>query len=224
MTSITDRCLGFQRHLRHDNFDLGQLSQPSPNSRDRLLNVTNILREISFFDMTTAIATIFQSSDLNQRGRSILDAAREGFARIRDKDGASLVMTREERFGELERRGNTGERLADLTANFMLVENAVEHRSGIEPGLADLGDWVWLRYLPMEDLSEFVAEIREVLYTACREHSVEQIEESLDAWRETALALRDPLSRETLLSKNKASDYVEAKRPDESGPQTPAQA
>jgi hypothetical protein len=165
--------------------------------------------------MNSIAANIFQSSDLNQRGRSILDAARKGLVRIRDKDGASLIMTREEQLTELERRSQIGERIADLTANFMLIENAVEHEEGAKPTLAELGDWVWLRYLPTQDLQEFVAEIRELLYAACREHTLDPLDESLDAWRETALMLRDPLSRETLTAKNKPKDYVDVNRPED---------
>jgi hypothetical protein len=167
--------------------------------------------------MSTATLTIFQSSDLNQRGRAVLDAAREGFVRVRDKDGASLVMTREERFDELERRNAVGDGIAHAAASFMLLEQAVEHRSDAHtaPGLAEFGDWVWVRHLPASDLHEFVVEMRDALYQACREFSLEPIQESLDAWRETAMALRDPLSRETLLGEQGDDDYVEAQRPED---------
>ncbi len=163
--------------------------------------------------MGTATPTIYQSSDLNQRGRAVLDAARESLVRVRDKDGASLVMTREERFDELERAQAVGSAIAAATASFMLLEQAVEHRSDAKPTLAELGDWVWVRYLPAEDLHEFIAEIRDSLYQACREFSPGPLQESLDAWRETALTLRDPLSRETLLGSND-DGYVDAARPE----------
>lgn len=162
--------------------------------------------------MGTATPTIYQSSDLNQRGRAVLDAAREGFVRVRDKDGASLVMTREERFEELERSQAVGNMIATATASFMLLEQAVEHRPETKPSLAELGDWVWVRYLPVEDLHEFVSEMRDSLYQACREFSLTPLQDSLDAWRETALMLRDPLSRETLLGDD--DDYVDAARPE----------
>lgn len=163
--------------------------------------------------MSDATPTIFQSSDLNQRGRAVLDAAREGFVRVRDKDGVSLVMTREERFEEMERSHGVGSAIASATATFMLIEQAVEHRPEVKPALAELGDWAWARYLPAGDLHEFVAEMRDSLYQACREFSVEPLQESLRAWRETAVMLRDPLSRETLLGDDD-DDYVDATRPE----------
>jgi len=164
--------------------------------------------------MRTATPTIYQSSDLNQRGRAVLDAARKGFVRVRDKDGASLVMTREERFEELERRAAVGDGIAHAAASFMLIEQAVEHRDDTKPGLADMGDWVWMRHLPPGDLREFVAEMRDALYHACREFSLEPVQETLEAWHETAMTLRDPLARETLLGKSDDEDYVEAHRPE----------
>jgi hypothetical protein len=163
--------------------------------------------------MSIATPTIYQSSDLNQRGRAVLDAAREGFVRVRDKDGASLVMTREERFDELQRSNAVGNGLAHAMASFMLIEQAVEHRTDAKPALAEMGDWVWVRYLPVEDLHDFVTEIHDALYQSCREFSLEPLQDSLDAWRETAMALRDPLSRETLLH-DSPDDYVEVPRPE----------
>jgi hypothetical protein len=136
---------------------------------------------------------IYQSSDLNQRCRSVLDAAREGLVRVCDKDGVSLVMAREERFEELERRDAIGDGIAHATASFMLVEEAVVHRSA-KPGLAELGDWTWARYLPTGDLDEFVTEVRDALYRACREFSLEPLNQTLDAWRETANMLGESTS------------------------------
>lgn len=173
--------------------------------------------------MPTSTPTIYQASDLNQRGRAVLDAAREGLVRVRDKDGASLVMAREERFEELERRDAVGHGLAHATASFMLIERAVAHRS-VRPRLTELGDWTWARYLPAEDLEEFVTEVRDALYQACLEFSLEPLHEALDAWRETAMTLRDPLSAKTLLSDGSDEDYVEVTRPQGEPASTPVGA
>lgn len=116
---------------------------------------------------------IYQSSDLNQRCRAVLDAAREGLVRVWDKDGVSLVMAREERFEELERRDAIGDGIAHAT---------------------ELGDWTWARYLPTGDLDEFVTEVRDALYRACREFSLEPLNQTLDAWRETANMLGESTS------------------------------
>jgi hypothetical protein len=71
-----------------------------------------------------------------------------------------------------------------------------------------------VRHLPTSDLGEFIAELREALYTSCRELSIAPLRDALDAWRETALTLSDPLSRATLLSDRTADDYVDAARPE----------
>jgi hypothetical protein len=149
---------------------------------------------------------IYQPSDLNREGRALLNAARAGYARVRDKDGVSLVMLREEFYGSLEV-------VADCTAQYVLIEHAVSHSEG-EPSLAEYGDWTWLRVFDREDVEKFLADMREALVLASRERSAEPIRVALHEWRETARSLADPVRREILLGKSVDDEYVDAARPE----------
>lgn len=164
--------------------------------------------------MPLTAPTIYQSSDLNRRGRAILDSARDGLARVRDRDGVSLVMTREERLAELEDASAMMRRLAEAVASFVVLERAVAHRADPEPTLPEFGAWTWLRTLPREDLDEFLQEARDSLIASCRELSLAPLQDTLDGWRATAEALSDDISRETLLGTPDEAAFVEAERPE----------
>jgi hypothetical protein len=160
--------------------------------------------------------SVYQASDLNRRGRAILDDARKGLARVRDTDGLSLVITPESRLGELEDL----RAIADWVASYVALEAAVVHGDPDRIPLAALGSWTWLRHLPPADLSEFVNEIRDGLVASCREHSIAPADQVLDEWRETAEALSDPASRETLLAESPAAeDWVDVDRPESASAQ-----
>src|SRR5713226_3452354 len=104
---------------------------------------------------------IFQPSDLNRRGRAILDAARRSRARIRDKDGLSLLVLPEERVELLE----TFTRFAE---NLLSLEREISSAAATQKEALDLTDhdWAWLRVFDVEDLSEFLSEMRQVLLLA----------------------------------------------------------
>ncbi|HYM53747.1 MAG TPA: hypothetical protein VES97_00180 [Solirubrobacteraceae bacterium] len=157
-------------------------------------------------------STIFQSSDLNRRGRDVLDAAREGIARIRDTDGASLVLTREESLEAMRLQLDAMRQLAEAMASFITLDRALDHEHR-EPKLSELGSWMWMRRLPAEDATEFLRDIGDALYESCRTMSAAPLAVVVDAWKATAEALDDPLARETLLGASTPEDYVEAKRP-----------
>ena len=157
--------------------------------------------------------TIFQASDLNRRGRAILDTARGGLARIRDTDGASLIVTREDVYETLREQVTALRQLADAMASFITLDCVLDDEQ--TPVVAELGSWTWVRHLPPEDAVEFVHDIAEALYASCREKSSAPVAAALDDhWRATAEALSDPLSRETLLGSSSADDYVEVARPE----------
>lgn len=152
-------------------------------------------------------STIFQASDLNQRGRAIIDAAREGEARVRDKDGFSLVMLPEERVRALET-------IAASVANLASIERALAHAPDRVPDLPGFGAWTWLRAFDVEDLREFVQEVRDALLVAAREETVGILDEVLRRWRTTAQALEDPLCRQILLGQHQPGDFVDVQRPE----------
>ncbi len=154
-----------------------------------------------------ADTTIYQSSDLNQRGRAFLDTARAGLARLREKDGLSLVMLP-------ERRLNALFAVANAAANLLTVEAALEADRAEASDLSQHGEWTWLRAFDTDDLREFVGELRQAIVVAAREESPDLIEETLQRWRTTAEALADPLRRQILLGGDRPDDYVEVSRPE----------
>lgn len=152
------------------------------------------------------VDTIFQASDLNVRGRAILDAARSGEAHVRDKDGLGLVML-------LQRRWDTLRTVARSAANLASLELALATNQQRQPSVHELGEWTWLREFDLEDLHEFVVEVRNALLIAGREEILGPLEETLSRWRVTAEALEDPVRRQILMGTFNADDFVEVERP-----------
>ena len=155
---------------------------------------------------------IFQPSDLNRRGRAVLDAARQNRARIRDKDGLSLVVLPEERVDALET-------FARFAMNLLSLERALEAAQPVNEASLDLSghEWSWLRVLDLADLREFVADMRQQLVLAMREDRLDLLEELLYRWRATTRSLDDPIRRSVLLSPLRPEDFVEVKRPEAVG-------
>ncbi len=150
---------------------------------------------------------VFQASDLNQRGRAILDVARKGEARVRDKDGLSLLIVPEHRFLAIVA-------IVSAAANLMAIEQMLEMESD-RRSLRDYADWTWLRTFDDEDLHEFVHDMRAALLIAGREESDTPVQETLDRWHITARQIDDPLRRAILLGQEALTpdDFVDVMRP-----------
>ena len=95
---------------------------------------------------------IFQSSDLANKRTEVLEAARNGQARVRDKDGTSLVMLPESRLRLLET-------LTKWWQAYMKLE-ALLHRSEL-PRAGELGELAWLCVFDRADFQEFVSELHD---------------------------------------------------------------
>jgi hypothetical protein len=148
---------------------------------------------------------IFQSSDLANKRTEVLEAARNGQARVRDKDGTSLVMLPESRLRLLEA-------LTKWWQAYMKLE-ALLHRSEL-PRAGELGELAWLRTFDREDFQEFVSELHDALVAANADEDTAVLDECIKAWRVTARQLEDPLRRSVLHGNFVPEDYVEASRPD----------
>jgi len=157
------------------------------------------------------VAVIFQPSDLNQHGRAILDAARQGGARIRDKDGMGLLVLPEEHVEALEA-------VARYATEFLTIERAMaltrtEGREAIR-----VSPWPWLASLDDDDLAQFVAELRDALLVAFKTGTIKPTEQLIAEWRVTAEQLSDPTRRRVLLEPLATDDYVEVQRPESTKP------
>jgi hypothetical protein len=154
--------------------------------------------------MSTDGTDIFQVSDLANSRVEFLNAARSGEARLRDRDGTSLVMLPERRLRFLEI-------VADWSADHLRLKRLLE-RDDL-PTIADLGKLAWLRVFDRHDLGEFENDLQDALIAATADGSSEPIDETVREWRITARELKDPLRRNVLLSSHVSSDFVDADEP-----------
>lgn len=155
--------------------------------------------------MDLGSGTIYTASDLARRRRALLDAARRGVARLRDTDGTSLVMLREDHVLALTlvaRWSMARVRLADLLGT-----------PAPSRPIAAYGDAAWLRVFDDDDLRQFLRELDDALVAATADESPRPLEELLAGWRATADALADPAARAVLLGGFDPRDFEEVDRP-----------
>ena len=156
---------------------------------------------------------IFQSSDL-KKDRALLDAARDGFARLRDTDGTGLVMLTEDSLKQMAESQRREHLLAEAAAELwrvVLLRRTLGEKERLDP--VTLGRWTWLSWFDDDDLTEFVDEMANAL--ASRNEAA--VLDALTAWEETAAALADP---ERLAAHTGVFDpdgYVDVLRPEPDG-------
>jgi hypothetical protein len=150
--------------------------------------------------------TVFNPTDLRKDRRALDEARKQGASRVRDTDGESLLIIEERQVQKLARAEEVGNAVADLFSRLHLLER---HAKNGSPAKALLGDWRWLSPLDVEDWEDFLAEMWEAGDEARAEQSLEPIERSLAAWRETAIALADEERMAALSAPFDATEYVE---------------
>lgn len=150
-------------------------------------------------------AVIFQSSDLANKRVEVLDAARAGLARVRDKDGTSLVMLREAELDLLKE-------INHWSVAHLRLESILQRTS--DPGVIELGDLAWLRVFDKEELAEFLDELNSALVAADADRTIDALNECVNAWRTTARQLEDPLRRSILTGPMVKDDLIETGRPE----------
>lgn len=158
-------------------------------------------------DLQNGIAmpnNIFQASDLANQRVEVLDAARSGRARVRDKDGTGLVMLRESELEVLEGYAAWSQKLQRLT-DLLASDGELNVRS--------LGDLAWLRAFDRDDIRAFADELLQSLIAGLADGDLEPVDETVRAWRVTARQLEDPLRREVLLSHRTDADFIDASAP-----------
>jgi hypothetical protein len=147
---------------------------------------------------------IFQATDLVNRRVEFLDAARRGLARLRDKDGTSLVMLPERRLDLLQ----------DLRAWSIACLRLEQLTAARErPSVRDLGDLAWLRVFDTDAIREFTAELHDALLAANSDDDTAALFAVLDAWRARARLHDDPLRQEMLLGGATMADFIDAVPP-----------
>lgn len=151
--------------------------------------------------------TIFQLTDLaGQRRTEFVEAARRGGARLRDKDGTSLLMLRESHVRVLEG-------LSEWASAYLRLERMFKR--DVRPSITELGELAWLRVFDEEDQLTFLEELHDVLVAASADGSLRPVEDLVDDWRATAAQLDDPLRRSVLHGPDLTSDdLIDADRPE----------
>lgn len=133
---------------------------------------------------------IYQASDLASKRRELMDAARLGFAQIRDTDGTGLVMLPQGRFDFLRA-------LREHFSRFIALEGTFE-RPVKERRATDFGEFAWLTAFDEEDQLSFRRELLDALMQSLAGDSVEPAERCINEWRTTARALSNEKSRRIL--------------------------
>ncbi|MHB8875300.1 MAG: hypothetical protein ACYC8T_16565 [Myxococcaceae bacterium] len=150
---------------------------------------------------------IYQASDLAAKRRELIDAARSGFAQIRDTDGTGLVLLPQGRFDLL--RG-----LREQFTRFISLEAAFE-RPKTERRATDFGDFAWLAEFDEDDQLAFRRELMATLMQSLATDSVEPVERCIRDWRTTARALSNEKSRRVLTSPGESeASFAEVGRPE----------
>ena len=144
---------------------------------------------------------IYQASDLASKRRELMDAARAGFAQIRDTDGAGLVLIPQHRFQLLTT-------MREHLARLLTLESALE-RSASERKPADLGELAWLLVFDDDDQQEFRRELVDALVRSLANDSADHVEMCIREWKTTARALSNARSRKTLTARGDAAAFFE---------------
>jgi hypothetical protein len=145
-------------------------------------------------------------TDLQRRYRVILDEAKAGEARVRDLDGTNILLLPEADVLVLRR-------VCEAAANLATIERVVEVMASRRPELPEYGEWSWVRVFDVDDLREFMRDIREAIIVGVREGTSKLLDEQLRAWRVTAQQADDPLFRAVLAGGAAEEDFVEVRRP-----------
>src|SRR5688572_10868079 len=136
---------------------------------------------------------IYQASDLAGKRRELIDAARAGFAQIRDTDGTGLVLLPRGRFELLSALRDQFSRFISLEAAFQRPKN--------ERRVTDFGEYAWLTAFDDDDQVSFRRELMESLTQCLATDSLSPVEECIRDWRRTAQALSSEKARRVLTSR-----------------------
>ncbi|HSW42735.1 MAG TPA: hypothetical protein VLM76_09525 [Patescibacteria group bacterium] len=138
----------------------------------------------------------YQATDLARNHRQVVDDARDGFAIIRDKDGATLVMTTA---SVLERAQEIGGTAVALVQVAQALAEPADRRT-----TSAYGDFAWLRPLPEDAQRRFLAEVTDQLLVVASGGRLDQLTELVGDWLATAEAWADADTREALLADERA--------------------
>lgn len=136
--------------------------------------------------MTT---TGVQWSELARDPKSVAAMADHGDVRLRRRDGASLLLTREDRAGATQAGSLTAARA---------LRNALVHLGSAEAASALQEEFPWVDQLLPEDIPLFVAEFIRSVGASAELGNWSALAQTIVEWKATATAWSDPSLRRVL--------------------------
>lgn len=141
-----------------------------------------------------------QWSDLARDPKSVAALADQGDVRVRRRDGANLLLTREDRVASVGEGAVTTAR----TLRRVLI-----HAPDIAANIL-LDEFPWLDQLPKDALPEFVVEFVRAAESAAELGRWEVLTQMLREWKATAAIYADPVLAEKLRGPVDGDDFVPA--------------
>ena len=129
--------------------------------------------------MTTEV----QWSELARDPRSVAALADDGDVRLRRRDGASLLLTREDRAGAA---------LAGSLAAARALRNALVHLGHDEAATALQEEFPWVDQLLPDDVPLFITEFIRAVGASAELGDWSALAQTIIEWKATAIAASDP--------------------------------
>jgi hypothetical protein len=141
--------------------------------------LTTILKKFRIVGVQTEV----QWSDLQRDPKAVAALTDAGVVRVRRRDGAALLLSREDRA--------TSEGAGALTAARAL-RNALSH---VDPTLATeilRDEFPWVDLLPIPDRGRFVTEFVRAVQASAEIGEWTALTRAIDEWKATAVVYADP--------------------------------
>ncbi|MGI9001189.1 MAG: hypothetical protein ACR2GH_05940 [Pseudonocardia sp.] len=135
--------------------------------------------------MTTEV----QWSELQRDPRSVAALADAGDVRVRRRDGAPLLLTREDRAESASAGAFTAARA---------LRNALAHLPADDAGKILRNEFPWVDLLPATDLGQFVADFVRAVQTSAELGQWSVLTQTITEWKATATVHADPTLHEQL--------------------------
>jgi hypothetical protein len=129
------------------------------------------------------VTTEVQWSELARDPKSVAALADRGDVRLRRRDGAPLLLIREDRSGAAQAGSLTAARA---------LRNALAHLGPDEAASALQEEFPWVDQLPTDDVPAFVAEFIRAVGASAELADWSALAQTIVEWKATALAASDP--------------------------------
>jgi hypothetical protein len=136
--------------------------------------------------------TTYQVTDLARRYREVLDEAREHDVFVRDKDGATLIVTMAEEVSK-------NRELVSISSDLLRLFRAVD--TSRSDDVANSGQFAWLSILPEANRKMFVNEIMPPMLVALSGGPLRPLLDLIGDWKATADVWADVSLREELMER-----------------------